>query len=280
MDNLGDALRAGAMGAEPALPHRSSLAPLSPIEPVLVLGAGGRLGSALLAEALVAGRFPAVQAWVAGPLTSTLRGLRPLTDATFASGPLQASVAFIVFERQRFSNGRDDAFVMPLPELLHAYALRLREGGVRRLLVVLPHASAMLPQALAAGLATHDEVAIAALGFEQLVLIKPSLDATAARPVRWLARFAQWWLSQLRWMVPQREQPLRAAVLARLTVMLAGLLPAAARGTYVVPQALLWQLAQDADGGRQRLAEWLGPIDSSTLPATPAMLGSPSIMPP
>jgi hypothetical protein len=278
MDSLGNALRAasgapapraaGATGAsgDPDTPSTA----LVPLEPALVLGAGGRLGSALLAEALAAGRFAAVRAWVAAPLTSTLRGLRPLTEAQFAGpGSLHANVAFIVFERERFSNGRDEAFVMPQPERLPAIAQRLHEGGVRRLLIVLPHASSMLPQALAEGLATRDEAAVAALGFEQLVLLKPSQDIKAQRADGHLERFAQWWLSQLRWMVPQREMPLRAAALARLTVMLARALPRAAPGTYVVPQSLLWQLAQDADGGELRLAAWLqaaAPPPAAALP--------------
>jgi len=262
MDRLATALRAASGAAAPAAagPPEAADAParVAPLEPALVLGAGGRLGSALLSEALVAGRFASVQAWVAAPLLSTMRGLAPLTEDRFwAPGPLQAGTAFIVFERERFSNGRDEAFVMPQPHDLPALARRLREGGVRRLLVVLPHASSMLPQALAEGLATHDEAAVAALGFEHLLLLKPAQDATAPRAGRHLERFAQWWLSQLRWMIPQREQPLRAVVLARLAVTLARALPLAAPGTYVVPQSLLWQLAQDADGGEARARTWL-----------------------
>jgi hypothetical protein len=256
MDRLGNALRAASGATAPGSTARTGV--LAPLEHVLVLGAGGRLGSALLAEALVAGRFASVQAWVAAPLASTVRGLVPLAEPDFARpGPLRATTAFIVFERERFSNGRDEAFVMPQPEALQALASRLREGGVRRLVVVLPHASSMLPQALAEGLATHDEAAVAALGFEHLLLLKPSQDLAAARAGSLLERFAQWWLAQLRWMVPQREQPLRALVLARLAVMLARGLPWAAPGTHVVPQSLLWQLVHDADGGEARWRAWL-----------------------
>jgi len=267
MDPLGNALRAASGAAAPVVAPASissiatpPSAAVAPLEPALVLGAGGRLGSALMAEALVAGRFASVRAWVAAPLVSTMRGLVPLTEAQLAApGPVHASTAFIVFERERFSNGRDEAFGVPQPQALPALARRLHEGGVQRLVIVLPHASSMLPQALAEGLATHDEAAVAALGFRHLLLLKPSQDATAARGGTALQRFAQWWLSQLRWMVPQREQPLRAVVLARLAVMLARGLPAAPPGTHVVPQALLWQLAQDTDGGearwRARLAE-------------------------
>ncbi len=266
MDHLGTALRAASGAPGPGAAWASSL--LVPLEPALVLGAGGRLGSALLAEALVAGRFASVQAWVAAPLVSTMRGLAPLTEAAFATaGPLGAGTAFVVFERERFSNGRDEAFVMPQPQSLPALAGRLREGGVRRLVVALPHASSMLPQALAEGLATHDEAFVAGLGFEHVLLIKPSQDLAAARAGSVVERFAQWWLSQLRWMIPQREQPLRAAVLARLVVTLARGLPRAPPGTYVVPQSLLWQLAQDADGGESRATAWLAGAGKPLVPA-------------
>lgn len=261
MDELGNVLRAasGGPGAPPGL---------ADLEPVLVVGAGGRLGSALLAEALVAGRFASVQACVAAPLVSTMRGLVPLSEAALATAvSLGATTAFVVFERERFSNGRDEAFVMPQPQALPALAGRLREGGVRRLVVTLPHASSMLPQALAEGLATHDEAAVAALGFEHVLLIKPSLDLASARAGGALERFAQWWLSQLRWMIPQREQPLRSVVLARLAVTLARGLRRAPSGIYVAPQALLWQLAQDADGGEARAAAWLAGTGKAPVPA-------------
>lgn len=261
MDQLGMALRAAA--GEPV--HgtvlqdagASSAAPLPALEHALLIGAGGRLGSALLAELLVAGRFASVAALVAAPLTSTLRGLRALLLADWARpGPQPlggATVAFVVFERERHSNGRDDAFVMPQPDELLALARRLQTGGVQRLLVVLPHASAMLPAALSAGFASEAEAAVAALGFEQLVLVKPSQDVAGAPASGRLARLARLWLSQLRWMVPQREQPLRSEVLARLVAMAAHHLPRARPGTHVLPQALMWQAANDADGGRARL---------------------------
>ncbi|MBL8279328.1 MAG: hypothetical protein JNL93_21865 [Pelomonas sp.] len=253
MDPLAQALQAAARVAPPL-----GQPGVAPAQPVLLVGAGGRLGSALLAEALVAGRFASVAALVAAPLTSTVRGLQALTmDRWGAPGPLGATVALVAFERERFSNGRDDAFVMPHPAELPALARRLHAGGVRRLMVVLPHAGSMLPGALAAGFGSHAEAAVAALGFEQLVLVKPSQHASPAPVAGWLQRLARWWLSQLRWMVPQREQPLRSEVLARLAVQVARHLALAAPGTHVLSQAVLWQAAQDADGGGSRLMRWL-----------------------
>ena len=255
MDLITHALRA----AQPPRP-----AALRPLERALVVGAGGRLGSALLAEALVGGRFQRVAAVVSGPLTSALRGLATLPAAALQT-PLQApvptlgaEVGFIVFERERHSNGRDDAFLQPDVGDLPILARALHAGGVRRLLVVLPHAPALLPQALKAGLASLDEGAVAALGFEHLVFVRAAQAAGAGTLGSALERFAGWWLSQLRWMVPAREQPLRAVKLAALVVLLARALPQARPGTRVVPPELLWQAAVlSPEGPDATLAAWL-----------------------
>jgi hypothetical protein len=251
MDLLTHALQ-GARAPAPAA--------LRPLERALVVGGGGTLGSAVLAEALVGGRFQRVAALVSGPLTSALRGFEPLSAAALQDAPrvqaLAADVAFIVFERARHANGRDDAFLQPAAAELLPIARALRAGGVRRLLVVVPHAPALLPQALKAGFASSDEGAVAALGFEHLVLLRAAQAAPPAAGGSGLERFARWWLSQLGWMVPPREQPVRAVRLAALVVQLARLLPQAAPGTRVVPPELLWQAAQGEP--EAVLSAWLG----------------------
>lgn len=236
----------------------------------LVAGAGGTLGSALLAEALAGGGFARVAALVRGPLASTARGMVPLSEAALARGDASsATLAFVVYERERHANGRDDAFVRPDPRALPALARTLRAAGVRRLLVVLPHSPALLPHALKAGFATHDEQAVAALDFEQLVFVRAAQAAPAAAAAGGpLQRFAGWWLSQLNWMVPQREQPLRAAVLARVVVQLARALRTAPAGTRVAPPELLWQAAQPDADAAALLQGWLGGMPPGTGGAT------------
>src|SRR5512137_92247 len=194
------------------------------LERALVVGAGGTLGAALLAEALVAGRFQQVMAVVAAPLTTAMRGLDTVPAAALLAGTsrLRAEVAFIVFERARHSNGRDDAFHQPAPEALLATARALRALGVRRLLVVVPHAPALLPHALKRGFASLAEGEVAALGFEHLLFLRTAQAVPVAAGSR-LQRFAGWWLSQLAWMVPQQEQPVRAPTLAALAVQLSRL---------------------------------------------------------
>jgi hypothetical protein len=250
-DLLSPALRGSLHRAAPAGPALGA---------VLVVGAGGTLGSAVLAEALVAGRFRRVMAVVAAPLVSTLPGLHPVPLAAL-SGPAQrpdaADTALLVFERARHSNGRDDAFVQPDPAELLPLARLLHGAGVRRLLVVVPHAPALLPNALRHGLASLDEGAVAALGFEHVVFVRSAQAAGRAEATSRAQRFADWWMSQLSWMVPSREQPLRAIKLAALVVQIAQRLPAARPGTRIVPQELLWQAAQD--GADTHLDAWLAP---------------------
>lgn len=246
MDALTQALR-GAVSTRTALRRRAEL--------LLVIGGGGVLGAALLARALACGRFGRVQALVARPLASALRGFEPLPHDALG-GRLHADTAVVVFERARRSNGRDEAFVQPQPEQLAALATQLRASGVRRLLVVVPHAPALLPQALKSGLATLDEGRVAALDFEQLLFVRAAQAASGNAALGWGQRLAAGWLSQMAWMVPQREQPVRAQRLAELAVELAWRLPQATPATRVLPPELLWQAAHCADGGTL-LSAWL-----------------------
>lgn len=250
MDPLTQALRGAARPAPQAL---------SRLQSALVVGAGGTLGSAVLAEALVQGRFQRVAAVVAAPLTSTLRGLHPLTLNELQSrGPHGIDIAFIVFERERHSNGRDQAFHSPAPAELVTVAQALRAAGVRHLLVLVPHAPALLPHALKAGFASKDEGAVAALGFEHLVFVRAAQAAGGAVEGSGMQRFAGWWLSQLNWMVPASDQPVRAIKLAHLVVQLASLLPTASQGTRVLPPEVL-QAANQADDPGNALRAWLAP---------------------
>jgi hypothetical protein len=246
MDRLAQALRGAAA------PHRT---PPARAEVLLVVGGGGVLGAALLARALACGRFGRVQALVARDVASALRGFEPLPLAALGT-PLRADTAVIVFERTRRNNGRDDAFVQPQPQQLVALAAQLRAGGVRRLLVLVPHAPALLPQALKAGLASLDEGQVAALGFEQLLFVRAAQTAAGSVAGGWPQRLAAGWLSQMSWMVPQREQPVRALRLADLVVDLAWRLPQATPATRVLAPDLLWQAAHAPDSGTW-LARWL-----------------------
>lgn len=221
----------------------------------LVVGAGGRLGSALLAEALGSGAWSQVAALVEGPIASALRGFEALHAAQLDTAT-DLDTAFVVFERERHSHGRDDAFVRPDPAQMLTLGRTLHRAGVQQLLVVLPHAPSMLPAALRGGFASDDEAAVAALGYAQLVLLRPAQDLMPDTDASRVQRLVGWWLSQLRWMVPQQEQALRSVRVAALAVQIARLLREAPPGTRVVPPGLLWRAAQ-APSPEEVLRGWL-----------------------
>jgi hypothetical protein len=224
---------------------------------VLVAGAGGALGAAVMQALLASPGIERVGALATRPIGAALRGFVAVADDDASLAGFGARSAVVVFDRARHAQGREDAFLRPGPAALPALASRLLAAGVRTLLVVVPHAPALLPMALQQGLASLDEAAVAALGFEHLVFMRMAQAAGAdAVPLDAARRLARWMLSQLRWMIPQREQPVRAETVAAVAAALVRRLPAAPAGTRVLPAALLWQAAQQRDA-EAAVAAWL-----------------------
>lgn len=235
---------------------------------VIVAGGAGALGAAVLEQLLASRVFGHVGVLVTQPLNAALRGLVAVPageTAAAGEGPPE-DTAFVVFDRERHANGRDLAFLKPQPSDLPALAGWLRRRGARHLVVVAPHAAASLPEALKAGLASLDEQAVAALDFDHVLVMRSARppDAAAARGA--LQRVAHGVLAQMRLMVPQREQPVRAAKVAQFAVRLAEALPQAAPGTRVLPPEVVWQAAQGGDAAAWARA-WL---HGEALPAVAA----------
>ncbi|HSW08132.1 hypothetical protein [Aquabacterium sp.] len=260
MSLLKQALRAGLS------PVR--LADGAATQQLVIAGAAGPLGAAVLEQALGQGQWGAVSALVTQPLEVALRGLVAVQvgaelspAAAFAKPP---DTAIVVFDRERSFHGREAAFLRPQPDRLAALARWLQAQGVQRLVLVMPHAPSLLPQALKAGLASLDEQAVAALGFAQFVIVRPTRLGAGAEaeglttnwPHAMLSRLAAGLLAQLRWMVPQRDQPLRASKVAQFVIALAQALPQWPTGTRVAPPELLWDWAQPG-GGEPVLQAWL-----------------------
>jgi hypothetical protein len=250
---------------------------------VLLAGAGGPLGAAVL-EQLLGGGFDGVQVLVDGAISPAMRGFVPVDAAALlddrgarpgaragaVARAASADTAVVVFDRTRHSHGREEVFHRPSPQAMPALCAALQAQGVARLLLVWPHAPGLLPQALKQGLASMDEQAVAAMGFEQLVFVRLAQSARsgpgrAAAP--WPARLADALLSQLHWMVPQGDQPLRAATVAAVVATLARVVGSAPPGTRVMPPELLWQLARAPDT-EAATAAWLhGVAPAAPLPA-------------
>ena len=259
MLNLNTALAGALRHAPTAKPARRR---------ALVLGGGGALGAAVLESLLASHRFEAVGVLVATPMRPALRGLQAVADHDAARTAFAPDTALIVYDRERHANGRDGTFLRPEPAGLVAQAQMLMRACTTGLIVVVPHAPSLLPQALKQGLANLDEGAVAAMGYSHVVFMRMAQagglqgaagpgDGGRSLP----QRLANWMLSQLRWMVPQRDQPVRSDTVARVAAALAVALPQATPGTRVLPPELLWQAAQlqRVDG---LVAVWLAGPDA------------------
>lgn len=109
-----------------------------------------------------------------------------------------------------------------------------------------------LPDALKHGLASLDEQALAAMGFDRLLILRSAqLPVPAATASGLLPRLADWMLDIFKYMVPPAEQPVRAA---RLAEVVEAALQAAPAGTHVLPPELLARAAQGAP--REVLGDW------------------------
>ncbi|MBS0446632.1 MAG: hypothetical protein JSR59_11870 [Proteobacteria bacterium] len=225
----------------------------------VVVGGGGTLGSAVLEGLLAARGNGRVHVLATRALRSSADGLDALVGASLES-PYPAlplgRTGVVVFDRARHANGRDNAFLRPQPADLVGCARWLHGAGVRHLLVVLPVDPARMPLALRAGLAGLDEHAVAALGFEHVVFVRPAELAGAAPATARLQRLAHAVLAQWRLMLPQSQQPVRVRQVAAWVVALARELPGSPSGTRVAAPELVWLAAQGRDM-RRLAAAWL-----------------------
>ncbi len=231
---------------------------------VVLAGAGGALGNALLARLTSAPGAGRTQVLVKEPFTMAMRSVStvmvsaPLSaSADECCPPVRAQVAVVAFDAPRLYHQRERALWMPQPHELLPLATWLRAAGVHTLAVVLPHAQGRLPAAVQQGLANLDEQALVALGFDRLLLVrtprKPEAPQNQRHP---LQRLAQLMLSIFGHMVPPSEQPVRPAQLAGFV---ASALRHAPLGTHVAAPETVWNALQgDTDAAVKR---WLKPMD-------------------
>ena len=223
---------------------------------LLIAGATGVLGNEVLRRLVGSPSYASTQVLAREPITAGMRGVRTTlvpSESPQEWPPAPADVGVVLFDPPRMFYERERALWTPTPGQLVPLARWMRAGGVRTLAVVLPHAPGQLPEALKRGLATLDEQAIAALGFERLLILRSAQKPPQARHASVFARLAHWMLGIFRYMVPSSEQPVRAAKVAEL---LAAALALAPPGIHVAAPELVWQAAQqDVQTVARR---WLG----------------------
>ncbi|CAN7411145.1 hypothetical protein [Polaromonas sp. LjRoot131] len=227
--------------------------PAAPGKPrLLVAGAAGVLGNEVLRRLAGSGRYAHTEVLATEAMATGLSGVgialtgAPLPIAQWAARPQPAHTGLVMFEPPRMYYGRERTLWTPAPSELPALAQWFKRCGVQTLVVVVPHATGRLPDALKRGLANLDEQAVAALGFERLLLVRSARKAQDAAGKNFLEKVAAWMLSTLKFMIPQAEQPVRPAKLAEFVDAALQALPP---GTHVAAPELLWQ-ANQSGGGR------------------------------
>jgi hypothetical protein len=152
---------------------------------VLALGMVGALGEELLALLVANADYRRVHVGVTQPIASAATRFSPWR---VGHGTPVVDEAFICLL------GPDVVIPKASPirtveaaEVLQFAALA-RDAGARRLVLVSPLAALLQISAAVRTLASIDEVKLAALGFEQLVIVRPTAADVAARGTNWLRR--------------------------------------------------------------------------------------------
>lgn len=225
---------------------------------LLVAGAGGVLGNEVLRQLAGSGHFAHTELLASEPMTAALSqvsmalvGPGPVED--WPARPLPSETGLVMFEPPRLYHERERALWTPTPSQLLPLARWFRQCGVSTLVVVTPHAAGRLPEALKRGLASLDEQALTGLGFERLLLVRPSRKADPDAASGLLEKTAAWMLSIFKYMVPASEQPVRPARLAEFIDEALRVLPP---GNHVAPQELLGG-RPGPQGMREVVRQWL-----------------------
>jgi hypothetical protein len=222
---------------------------------LVIAGATGSLGNEVMRLLVGQQAYASTQVLAREPIQAGLREVGVTiapTEAPQDWPPLAADAGVILFEPPRLFHDRERALWTPRPDQLVDLARWMRRGGVSTLAVVLPHAQGRLPEALKRGLASLDEHAVTALGFDRVLFVRSAQKPGAATSAGFLHGLAQWMLSIFKYMVPSSEQPVRAVKVAQFV---AAALRHAPPGIHVAAPEVVWLAAQgDVD---EAVRQWL-----------------------
>ncbi|MBA3773456.1 MAG: hypothetical protein H0X13_13480 [Ramlibacter sp.] len=211
---------------------------------LVVAGATGALGNEVLRRLVDVEQFENALVLAREPITAGLRGvtmMRVPDGSPDVWPPAAADLGVILFDPPRLFYDRERALWTPRPEELPEIAQWMRRSGATTLAIVLAHAPGRLPEALKPGLAGLDEQAVAALGFERLLIVRSAQKPPPAAAPGVLAGLAHWMLSIFKYMVPSSEQPVRAAKVAQFVATALKLAPP---GIHIAAPETVWHAAQ------------------------------------
>jgi hypothetical protein len=188
---------------------------------LLVAGAVGRLGEALLNDALARGGYDEVVALADGDATMSL-GVRGLARAPRDRQPPRVDVCIAQTldpdaPGARSFHGRDAPFALVDPPAMPRIARAAADAGAGRLVLIHPLPAWQQMSALHLGLSGDAELGIAALPFDGVCVLRPvAPSASAGRG--WLQRIAGVYLSLQMLMLPRSVPTLTSAQVARVAV--------------------------------------------------------------
>ena len=199
----------------------------------LVGGALGRLGESVLAAVLSDPRYQRTTVLTQGPMPATLSGLSALPIDQFlvapsmSSGPVMQDSDRTILDvylcandlddpMARTPNGRDNIYApLPDPATILSVATAAEAAGADRLILIAPLAA--WQQISMAG-RMLPEMSLAGLRIPAIVILRPVTDQASRasnRAETRMQRFARFYLSQLRFMLPAATRSLRSAEIAR-----------------------------------------------------------------
>jgi hypothetical protein len=212
------------MPADPAVVLQAA-APARPapggVGRVLVAGAVGRLGEALLNEVLARGGYREVVA-LGDPTAAMSLGVRGLSLADADTLPplddlLMAPTLAPDAPGARSFYGRDAAFTLLTPAAVDRVAAAAARAGARRAVLVHPLSAWQQLSRWHLGLVGEAELALARLPFESVTVLRP-LAAGSGGAGSWLHRVAAVYLSLQLLMMPRSMPVLTSVQVARVAV--------------------------------------------------------------
>jgi hypothetical protein len=188
---------------------------------LLVAGAVGRLGEALLGDALARGGYDEVVALADGEATISL-GVRGLAHAPADRLPALDDVCIAQTldpeaPGARSFHGRDAPFALVDPAAMPRIARAAAAAGARRLVLIHPLPAWQQMSGLHRGLAGDAELEMAKLPFEGVVVMRP-VAASRSAGGSLLQRIAGVYLGLQLLMLPRSVPTLTSAQVARVAI--------------------------------------------------------------
>lgn len=154
----------------------------------LALGLVGALGEELLAQLVASSDYRLVHVGVTQPIASAAARFHPWV---VGQGVVLADAAYVCLAGpETFVPAGSPLRAFATGELLEAARIA-RDCGARRLVVVAPLDALLQMSATAAAIASADEIELARMGFDSVLIVRPTAadDACSAGP--WIARLVR-----------------------------------------------------------------------------------------